>query len=388
MRVAVLGGGALGCLVALHLAQGSLAVDVIEARDELWRGASDAGEGKVHLGYVYGLSTDPSRRTLIGAALSFAPDVERALGTELDWPALVSSPFTYLVAGSSLVTPEEFERHADRIAALAGDQVRYLGEDVASLHPRRLEETAAGTTYSTPERSVDVPALRSTVLAALGTRPGARSITSTRVVDVEPHGSGGWTIVTGAGDRGHGTLGPYDAVVNCSWESAAHLDRRAGHGAEVPNLRLRAFLHGWSEGPPAAVTVTHGPYGDFVRFADGRTYVSWYPTGLLGFDEAWEAPEEWDALQTAALLRPDLVRSMVEGLAPLVPEARTIREATVHARIVVARGATDIDDPASGLHERADAGVGNHGTWISVRSPKLTTAPQMARAAAEAILRG
>jgi hypothetical protein len=62
---------------------------------------------------------------------------------------------------------------------------------------------------------------------------------------------------------------------------------------------------------------------------------------------------------------------------------RHITDVSVQARIVVARGSTDISDPASRLHERGDAGVVGRDGWISVRSPKLTTAPMLARRAAE-----
>ena len=55
---------------------------------------------------------------------------------------------------------------------------------------------------------------------------------------------------------------------------------------------------------------------------------------------------------------------------------------TVDAGIITAWGATDIDDPGSGLHARHEVGPWAAEGWISVDTGKLTTAPLFAQRAA------
>lgn len=54
-RIAVVGGGIVGCTTALLLADHGYSVDLFEREAELWSGASRAGEGKIHLGPIFAL---------------------------------------------------------------------------------------------------------------------------------------------------------------------------------------------------------------------------------------------------------------------------------------------------------------------------------------------
>lgn len=381
--IAVVGGGLLGTLVAVMLGRAGHRVEVLDARRRLWDGASGVGEGKVHLGFVYARAEDASVLSMLQAAARFAPDVEHALGRSLDWSTLAELRFEYLVAHDSDVDAAAFEGHGARVRRLAAEVADGSWSYLGRPEPPQVTATTtdrAGAWFETTERAVDVPALRDEVLTTL-TAAGAKHRAGV-VVDRVERTRGRWTLASE-----DGTVGRFDAVVNCAWEGAPALDEAAGRRrATTPNLRLRAFVEGVSDGPPRAVTVTHGPYGDFARFAGGRTYASWYPTGLLGFVEATEPPACWTSRQTGRIDDDGLAESILEGLGSLVPEARSVRHPEVRARVVVAEGATDIDDPESGLHQRADVGVEAADGWVTVRSPKLTTAPWMARRAAEASL--
>ena len=87
----------------------------------------------------------------------------------------------------------------------------------------------------------------------------------------------------------------------------------------------------------------------------------------LGRPEAGEAAE----IATATLRELD---SFLPGLA----EADVLQ---VDAGVIVARGSSDVDDPASGLHSRSAIGLLHQsadGYW-SVDQGKWTTAPLLAR---------
>ena len=112
---AVIGGGTLGSLIALRLSNLGLNVEIFESKPELLRGASYLGEGKIHLGYTYGLSQKSSYEQLIESALNFADDVEGAISKPVDWKNLTSIPFSYKVSNDSLISPDEFINHGRKI---------------------------------------------------------------------------------------------------------------------------------------------------------------------------------------------------------------------------------------------------------------------------------
>jgi hypothetical protein len=81
----------------------------------------------------------------------------------------------------------------------------------------------------------------------------------------------------------------------------------------------------------------------------------------------------------------DLAVSTVKGLAQYAPALHGLRVDAVAAGIIVAWGATDIDQIDSELHHRHAIGVHEHDGYLSVDTGKLTTAPLFAQRVAEAL---
>src|SRR5688500_15199209 len=106
-RIAVVGGGIVGCLAALLAAERGWDVAIYESESELWTMSSAANEGKVHLGPVFALGDSATWDVMQLGALGFASNVERAVGRRVDWSALATERFQYLVMPGSLATPAE-----------------------------------------------------------------------------------------------------------------------------------------------------------------------------------------------------------------------------------------------------------------------------------------
>ena len=383
LRIAIIGGGIHGTLAALNLARLGASCDVFEARPQLWAGATFAGEGKIHLGYVYGRADKETLVSLLSAAQGFSEDLEFALQRPLNWSCLTSSTFEYGVPSSSLLTPVEFQEHTEHLRTLVDQNSRsknvsYLGAEIP-LNKIIAEKTCDKNRFHTPERSVDVPALRTLMTEAISESSNISLRMSTEVTNTN-FSAGKWWLTSCATTDGTQVEEPYDLVVNCAWENSALLDRQSGGPIRpLPNLRLRLFVHAMSFSTPRALTLTLGPFGDYVAFPNGRTYASWYPSGLRGFSEALQPPTEWTETEKLSGDDPGYVDSVVNALSDWVPDISLWRNPSVHARIVVAAGSTDIDNPTSQLHQRAGYGLEIKDTWISVRSFKLTTAPAAAR---------
>src|SRR5689334_14838849 len=144
MRVGVLGGGLLGCCVALELAERGHSVDLYERANEFVTGASLHNEGKIHLGYVYG--NDPSLRTarmMARGATMFSPLLRRWIGSEIDRVA-VSTPFIYVAHRRSMLKTEQTgaflgKAHELVTALLNGRRPDYFGRALQAP-PRQIQD--------------------------------------------------------------------------------------------------------------------------------------------------------------------------------------------------------------------------------------------------------
>jgi hypothetical protein len=402
--VAVLGAGLTGASVALELALAGVPVTLVERDAVPFNRASLRNEGKVHLGLIY--ANDPTLATArlqLRGALSFGRLLRRWLG-----PAAGrlrrSSPFVYAVARDSLLAPDALAAHYAAVQRLydgaraADPQADYVGTvpeqlceriDPASLEPRLASRhfTAA---FRTAEVAVDPAELAQHVRAALLAHPRVALRSGHRVASVER--LGGLHRV-----RGDGAAGPWslDArqVVNCLWEERLRIDRGMGLEPEPGWLhrlkyRVVARLPRALRGGPS-VTMVLGPYGDVVVRDDGTAYFSWYPRGLRGWTHDLAVPAEWDAAcrgdvgPDAATAQARDVLAAIDAWYPGVADSEPL---LVDAGAIVSWGRTDVDDPASGLHDRTRVGVRSAERYHSVDPGKLTTAPLFGELAAQRVL--
>ena len=124
--------------------------------------------------------------------------------------------------------------------------------------------------------------------------------------------------------------------------------------------------------PLVPITMVQGPYGDIVPRRDGQVYISWYPEcrtyfGKLPPRSSLDDPEHAHAVAERSLM----------ALQTLLPDLREASIVSSAAGVIVARGATDIEDPQSTLHRRENFGVKSHDGWWTVDTGKLTNAPQL-----------
>jgi hypothetical protein len=87
----------------------------------------------------------------------------------------------------------------------------------------------------------------------------------------------------------------------------------------------------------------------------------------------------------------DMFSAVTSGLSAVVPNVARLAAETdgpprVKGGIIFAWGSSDIDDPTSGLHERAAIGPIRFGRYCSIDTGKLTMAPLFGKMAADGIL--
>lgn len=228
------------------------------------------------------------------------------------------------------------------------------------------------------------------VRAAITGSPRITLRTGQRVDTVQPDGAN-YTIV-GSDALG----GPWRItarqVVNCCWEDRLRIDEGAGL-APPPGWLHRLKFRVVARLPPAlrhgpSITMVLGPYGDVVVRPDGTAYFSWYPLGLRGWTHDLAPPDDWQApcrgdLRAADRLR--IARELLDAIDRWYPGAAVSEPLLVDAGAIVGYGRTDVDDPASGLHDRTRIGVRSQGGYHSLDPGKLTTAPLFGTIAADRV---
>jgi glycine/D-amino acid oxidase-like deaminating enzyme len=392
----VIGGGLQGCCIALELALRGAATVLVEQDRELLGRASLRNEGKIHLGLIY--AADPSFATaslLLRGALSFQPLLRRWLGGRVE-RIPCSAPFVYLVAPDSLLSPDVLEEHYVRTEADYrrrigdDDRLNYLDRRPGTLARRltagelapwfEVDRISAG--FATEELAIDPDGLASEVRAAVRSNERITVLSEHRVEEIEP--ASGGVRLTGTNPDGRWSARA-DQVINCTWVDRFRLDAMMGLDplpGWVHRLKYRiiAKLPSRLRAAPSA-TMVLGPYGDVVVRSSGLAYLSWYPAAMRGWSHATTPPAEWaDACgdeMNASLAAEigDSVRHVIDLWYPGIADAQPT---IVNACVILAYGMTDVDDAASGLHDRTRIGVTGGGAYLSVDPGKLTTAPLFA----------
>ena len=390
-RVTVVGGGILGTISALLAAQQGHAVLLVERAPELWRGASRANEGKVHLGPVFALGHTATHDLMLRGALAFARVVERALEMRLDWEQLAGDAFDYLAMPDSLASPAElsavYARINDRLAAaVAHSGDRYLGRSLTrAVDPTvRTDPDTGLAAFRTEERAIDPRTLGERLTAAVLAHPGITVLTGVSVTALVHRADGSVDV----GCRGSETFHA-DYVINCAWEDQQALAPEPVERNRL-NYRVKAAVIVEPDFSARTVTMVQGPYGDVVRHPT-YTYASWYPVGRLTNEHGHEPSDEARKDRDGIGVRLDLADRQVVALQNLglLPASVRIRE--VVGGFILGHGPADIDSVSSDLHERSEFGVHRSGPVLSPVNFKLTTAPlaawQTARVLAELTVR-
>jgi glycine/D-amino acid oxidase-like deaminating enzyme len=402
MRVAVLGGGLQGCCVALALAERGIDTVIFDRNDRLLSRAAVANEGKIHLGYMYANDASYSTaRVMMQGALAFAPFFMRHLGVAQE-SISISRPAAYVVHRDSQRTPDQVSRYLKSVHSLIreaseGRRDAYFGRDLtAELRMWSGEEREAQfdpqvalAAFDTPEVAIDPAALAAAVRNRIDAdrridvrlRHQVTSVDDANRLEVVVQAPGGI-----AGER-------FDHVVNALWDGRFAINETRGLRPDRPWLHRLKYgvsfrLPRGAHLPPSATFVS-GPFGEVVSYADGLTYLTWYPVCLQGISTD-VAPPDWPTYPIEPL-RSVLLQGTLEAMAEFVPCLRALdpgelQDVTVKGGVIVAWGETDIYDPASELHRRFEIGVTSTGRFHSVDPGKLTMAPYFAEVCADRIL--
>lgn len=397
MTTAILGGGIMGCTLAIALSEHGRKSTLFERETHLMAGASRWNEGKLHLGYLYAASGSLSTaQSILPGTISFRPWIENALGQPIDdW--LTPQPDHYLLHRNSVIDQNTAQAYLDDIDVLvrehwpmtglnrssppAGSE-RLTQADLAALaNPADIE---AGWRIS--EQSVDTQRLADALVERVISDPQIEVRCGTEVLDLRPddRGRDGIHVVTGEHEAEY-----FDHVANALWSGRPSLDRKLlGTTDRISHHRYRvsAFIEGADANAQASAMVAFGPFGDIKNYGDGRFYASWYPAGLLVQGENVEPPEferPGEARST------EILTQIRHALGQHLPGVDRVFASASRVRLqggwVYAQGRGQLNQPGASIHKRDRWGILRNGNYISIDTGKYSTAPLLAERVADSL---
>jgi len=323
MKVAIIGGGVFGAMIAIHLAERGWAATIFESLPALMSGASQHAN-RLHLGFHYPRHGETARQCLLG--------VDR-FHAEFGSAVLPGEGNAYFIADEgSLTTP-------DRFLAFCNEQgLRYREIDPARFV---LGVEKVGLGVLTDEVMYDPVILRDLIAARLD-RLGVAVRLGTAIESLErdAHGDLGLRLAGGGGDR-------FDAVVNCSYANLSRV--RGGLG-----LPAKSSLYEYIAAPVIAfdrmrlpsLTILDGPFFGLLPFnAAGETLLFHVDRSVVAHEVGDVVDAAWFDPSTAPLSRIDKsawLDAVMTAASEYVPALRGARVTGVRegVRMVLA----DVED--------------------------------------------
>ena len=220
VRVAVIGGGVVGCSVLYHLAKLGWSDVVLLERDELTCGSTWHAAGGMHT-----LNSDPNVAKLQEYTIQLYKEIEEISG---------QSCGAHITGGLMMAgTPErmDFIRSAHAQGKNLGMQTELVSvEEAAKLFPLMEPKHFLGALYDPMEGHVD-PSGVTNAYAKAARIKGAEIHRKTRVMELNPTPEGHWQVVTD-----QGTL-EAEIVVNAGGLWAREVGRMVG--LELPILAMQ-----------------------------------------------------------------------------------------------------------------------------------------------------
>ena len=297
VRVAVIGGGVVGCSVLFHLAKAGWTDIALIERLELTSGSSWHAAGGFHT-----LNGDPNVAKLQSYTVQLYKEIEAISG---------QSCGLHITGGMMLAgTPERMD-----FLKLAHAKGRYLGMETeiidAAEAKRRLplldERHFIGAMYDPLEGHLD-PSGTTHAYAKAARSFGAEIYRQTRVVELNARADGGWDVVT---DKGSIRA---DHVVNAGGLWAREVGRMVG--IELPVL---AMEHHYivTEDMPEVVEANAATCKELIHVIDfeGEVYLRQEGKGiLLGCYERQGVP--WAPDSTSWDFGPELLAEDLDRIGP------------------------------------------------------------------------
>ncbi|HKY74264.1 MAG TPA: FAD-dependent oxidoreductase [Patescibacteria group bacterium] len=398
LRIAVIGGGLTGCCSAASLHDIAEEITVFESDPLLMDEASFYNEGRIHLGYTYGMDKSlDTVRLMAKTAVVFEKLLVRWFGSEIS-KVPRSSPFNYTVHKNGLMNGDEYANHARRVGEIVRGVLEKddtcFGVDLKKM-PHKLSSAYMSSHYDinniisafeTNEISVDPEAIAEIIRKNILKIPRVNVRPQSEVLRIHVDGSKYKIEVRTTNSKP--STETFDCVINASGRDLLRLDAFLGlKPPEDPLFRLKYLIRTKTKDidlPSSSVVL--GMFGEVVSFEDYMT-LAWYPAGRLDWYQGL-APKKAEPILKEEPAATNLKAEIVRGLSTIVPKLKNMRfdNSELKGNWIFAPGTSDVNNPKSRLHKRTDVGIRQVGNYFSIDPGKYTTAPYFANELAKRFL--
>jgi dimethylglycine dehydrogenase len=188
VRVAIIGGGVVGCSILFHLAKFGWKDVVLLERDELTSGSSWHAAGQIHT-----ISSDPNISRLQGYTINLYKEIEEVSGQSV---GMHSTGGFYLA--SNEVWHDYLKRERSKARYMGLDQEFISVEEAARRHPLIDPKHYIAALWDPLDGDVD-PSGVTYAYAKAAKAHGASYFTHTPVVETRQRADGSWDVVTPKG---------------------------------------------------------------------------------------------------------------------------------------------------------------------------------------------
>ena len=390
-KALVLGGGIQGCCISLMLCKHDYEVTIIDKSKDIINKTSRSLEGKIHLGFNYGMDTSlKTGKKLMLDGLYFSPYIEYLLDEKVNWENFKSLNFNYLVAKDSLLSSGEVATYFQTLQTyyekhIENEKLNYLGKRPKKLFqqtsiPKQIESNFFETCFSTEEVALHPESFKEIIKQKVHSENITLCLNQF-IASVKKTPSG-FMVETQLED---GNIGQFesDEIFNCLWTGRIDIDKQMGMKVEKGiNLRFKYIITTKvpsSTQELSSFTVIQGPYGDYVNYPQRKeSNFCWYPSSMTGMIVDQKVPQSWEEASDGNIsetLRQTLINENFIHFQRLIPTLSDFKVRTVRGCVIMGKGQQDIHDPKSKLHERSDFPITHDDGYYSISTAKYTSAP-------------
>ena len=392
-KATVLGAGIQGVCVALMLEKHGYQVQLIDKNWGIMNRSSLTHEGKIHLGFVYGM--DKTRQTgfrMVSDALNFAPYMDYLYGRSIPWGDLKSKKNIYLVIRDSMISSDDVISYFESLNSefqvqIQDKKLNYLGQRPNRIFnkcpiPWYVERNLIDAAFETEEVSIDQPGFRQLIEKKILDNLDIKTFFEHQIERISRNKTG--FIIDCTLTDGSKTQIQSEILINCLWESKVRFDRMIGLPDNViPSIRLKYGLVVKADDflrKIDTLTMIHGPYGNFVVSKNSDTaFCSWYPASMMGIMGYGPLPGNWEQACdgiTTPEMKEKLGRDNYDGFKKYIPQLNRLEVIKVTAGVILSSGVRDIDKVDSQFHARIEYPVRELDGYYSISTSKFTSAPR------------
>jgi hypothetical protein len=269
-KVAIIGAGIFGAMIALRLSEKGINVEIFERANDLLCGASYNNQNRLHLGFHYPRDNETAQQCIEGFD-DFCNRFEPCLKKNFPNAYFISEKY-------SLTSVENYLKFCDM------HNLNYKILDLKTFRPK-VNECDLG--ILTNEIVYDAKILRELLRETF--KKSSVPLTLNTQIDEIARNENGYILKSG-----NTQLGEYNYVVNCSYSNINQFNTQLGFNRTLYQYEYTMVpIIKWNK-PPLGITIMDGKLMTILPFGHSGNFLLYHVTqSVVSSIESHELPKGW-----------------------------------------------------------------------------------------------